>query len=118
MRREDIIKDTLAEMGREDGLLRDNCGDELDVEVQDYVDLVITTLADRLPHGDLKTCLDFNSFGVACCSCCHRGYAHYDMALEDLKEGGKAWLCCSVRSALRGQGVISESRDRSTEELP
>ncbi len=114
MNKDDIIKNTLTEMSREDGLLRNNCGDNLDVETQDYVDLVIATLAERLPQGELKTCKDFNNFGVACCECCHRGYAHYDMSLEDLTDGGKAWLCCSVRGALREKGAISESQDHST----
>jgi hypothetical protein len=114
MNKDEIIKSTLTEMGRENGLLR-NCGDELDVEAQDYVDLVIATLADRLPQGELKTCKDFNSFGVACCECCHRGYAHYDMSLEELNDCSRAWLCCSVRNALCKVGAISQSADTSTD---
>jgi len=105
MKKEEIIKHTLMEMKGADGLLHNNFGDDCD----DYVDLVIATLSKRLPEGELKICKDFRILGVSCCECCHKGYAHYEMSLEELKDGSRAWMCCTVRYVLRKRGAVSQA---------
>lgn len=106
MRREEIIENTLTEMTGEGGLLHHNSGEESGDEIRGYVELVIAILSAKLPDADVQTCEDFQSLGVACCECCHKGYAHFDMELENLHGGAKAWLCCAVRGALREKGAI------------
>src|ERR1035441_382876 len=62
---------------------------------------VIIELEWRLPDNlDIKTCDDFKHFNVECCDTCHTFYAHYDMYLIDLSEGGNAWVCCAVNRAM------------------
>jgi len=93
-----IITKTLAEM-------KQGCGDTVRSEPDpneelDYEELVISTLREQLPDDDVNTCEDFERLKTRCCDTCHRFYPHYDMYLDDLPTGGKAWLCCAVRAAL------------------
>jgi hypothetical protein len=94
----ELITKTMAEMSQDRGEIggfeRDR-DEELDDE-----ELVIVTLRDRLPDDDVHTCDDFEGLEPQCCDTCHKFYPHYDMYLEDLPTGGKAWLCCAVRAAL------------------
>jgi hypothetical protein len=94
----ELITKTMAEMSQDRGEIggfeRDR-DEELDDE-----ELVIVTLRDRLPDDDVHTCDDFEGLEPQCCDTCHRFYPHYDMYLEDLPTGGKAWLCRAVRAAL------------------
>jgi hypothetical protein len=94
----EIITKTLAEINRD----REGVGSfERDPnEELDYEDLVIVMLREQLPDDDVNTCEDFEGLEPQCCDTCHRFYPHYDMYLEDLPTGGKAWLCCAVRAAL------------------
>jgi hypothetical protein len=112
MTRDEIISKTLEDMHGEGGLLQPNPNANADDNLGDYEALdVIPALMERLPEGiDIKMCSDFGHFSVTCCSICHTFYAHYDMYLEDRPEGGKAWICCSMRSVLRGDdpGANSE----------
>jgi hypothetical protein len=94
----EIITKTLAEM-------KQGCGDiggsELNTdEGLDREELVIVTLREQLPDDDVNTCEDFEGLKAQCCETCHRFYPHYDMYVENLPTGGKAWLCCAVRTAL------------------
>lgn len=67
----------------------------------DYEEHVLETLHQRLPEGvNIKTCEDFQHLGVECCDCCHGSYAHYEMSLIDLPDGGKAWVCDHVLWAI------------------
>lgn len=76
----------------------------------DYDAIVLATLNERLPEGDIKTCEDL-SIDVQCCDICHSVYPHYDMYVEDLPDGSKAWICCRVRSALRDPGQPQEIQE-------
>jgi hypothetical protein len=92
----EIIKKTLAEMNqdcRDFGGSKREPNEELDRE-----ELVIVTLREQLPDDDVNTCEDFEGLKAPCCDTCHRFYPHYDMYLENLPTGGKAWLCCTVRA--------------------
>jgi len=94
----EIIATTLAAMHQYCQGIGDSerdLNDELD-----YEELVIFTLREQLPDADVNTCEDFEGLKVQCCDTCHRFYPHYDMYLDDLPTGGKAWLCCAVRAAL------------------
>jgi hypothetical protein len=79
---------------------------------EEYRAIVETTLMERLPPGtNFKTCKDFGHLAAGCCECCHSIYEHYEMELEDLPSGEKAWICCSLRSALfepRGMDQLQE----------
>jgi hypothetical protein len=93
----EIITKTLAEINRAlegVGGLERHPNEELD-----YEDLVIATLRERLPDDDVNNCEDFEGLRAQCCDTCHRFYPHYDMYLENLPTGGRAWLCCAVRAA-------------------
>src|SRR5260370_1879480 len=97
MTKNEIITKTLAAMNQDGG---DIGGTERDSnEEPDYEELVIATLREQLPDDDVKTCEDFEGLKMQCCATCHRFYPHYDMCLENLPTGGKAWLCCAVRAA-------------------
>jgi hypothetical protein len=94
----EIITKTLAEMSQhfcDDGGAE--CGHD---EEPDYEELVIATLREQLPDDDVNTCEDFEGLKAQCCETCHRFYPHYDMYLESLPTGAKAWLCCAARAAL------------------
>ena len=69
----------------------------------DYLDVVTAELRRRLPNQPLNTCDDFAFLSEKCCETCHTFYAHYDMDLIQSPEGGWAWVCCSVRDAIRLQ---------------
>lgn len=100
MTKNDIITQTLAEMYREhEPNARTQSARD---ESAEYEDIVIATLRDQLPDDDLRTCGDFLALRAKCCNVCHQFYPHYDMYLETLPNGAKAWVCCSVRSALLG----------------
>jgi hypothetical protein len=70
------------------------------VGIEGYDDFVIATLNELLPTGDIKTCEDFSDLRVECCHTCHTYYPHFDMQLVDFPDRTKAWICCSLRSAL------------------
>jgi hypothetical protein len=57
-------------------------------------------LQKRLPDVDIKTCEDFKHLNVECCEDCHHVYPHYDMSVIDLPDGGKAWVCDTVKWAI------------------
>jgi hypothetical protein len=94
----EIISKALAEMNRHYGEIGGSEGDPN--EELDYEELVIATLREQLPDADVNTCEDFKGLKAQCCETCHRFYPHYDMHLENLSTGGKAWICCVVRAAL------------------
>lgn len=79
-------------------------------DADDYDSVVLATLAERLPEGDIKTCEDL-SLGVECCGTCHEFYPHSDMYLETLPTGEVAWICCRVRSALLNPGQSDEDQE-------
>lgn len=108
MNKDEIIKKTLDEMRGERGLLR-RSEDQRDDDIDEYEDLVIATLLERLPEGDSQTCKDFKDIDVPCCESCHRGYAHYEMHLENLPGCGKAWVCCAVRGVLLRRAAASRA---------
>jgi hypothetical protein len=59
-----------------------------------------TRWRDCRPGANFKTCNDFRHLGAGCCEWCQSIYEHYEMELEDLPSGKKAWICCSLHSAL------------------
>jgi hypothetical protein len=111
MTRSEIIETTLAELRRANA----SCQETADTERSSAIgnDEVISTLMERLPDDvDIKTCADVTRVEVTCCDICHTFLPHYDMEVEALPDGSVAWLCCSVRSALRG-----DDRDNRTSEV-
>ena len=71
------------------------------INIDGYDDFVIATLNEMLPTGDIKTCEEFTELGV---KCCHTYYPHLEMTLVTLTDGSKAWICCSLRTALLETG--------------
>ena len=109
----EIITKTLAEMNQDRW---DIGGSESDPDEElDYEELVIVTLREQLPDHDVNTCEDFEGLKAQCCETCHRSYPHYDMYLENLPTGGKAWLCCAVRAALLQSSRQSDKKWKSLE---
>jgi hypothetical protein len=104
--KDDIIQATLRAMRQDRGLLASE--DTGDVDWDNYDAAVIATLRERLPDRDFKICADFGELGVECCHTCHTLYPHYEMYIEDLLDGNKAWLCCFVRSALHGEKTLDD----------
>jgi hypothetical protein len=100
MIRSEIIELTIERMGIEDNYLQPDAADS--VRMEDFADRVIASLAQQLPDGDIQTCDDFNSLGIACCDGCHLYHPHTGMKLVTLPDGSKAWLCCELRTALQG----------------
>ena len=103
MTKNEIIQMTVRAMGLDKG--------SLTTEEAEYRTVVEATLMERLPDTNLKTCEEFHHLATACCEICHTFYAHYEMDLEDLPSGEKAWICCSLRSALfepRGMDQLQE----------
>jgi hypothetical protein len=98
MTKDQIIHASLEAMRRDQGLFA--IGAAGDDSTNEYEAIVIATLTERLPEGDVRTCEDFRYLGAACCDICHSSYPHFDMYLHELPDSGKAWICCSVRSAL------------------
>ena len=98
MTKADIITKTLREMKlpKEEDLPAYS-------EEQDREEGIIADLKIMLPEGDFKTCDDFKHLNVECCEICHEFYPHCDMELIDLPDGGKAWICDNVISALSPQ---------------
>ena len=112
MTKSEIIQTTLAALRD-----RDACQDILETAccgaADDYeASVVIPTLQKLLPDNiDIKTCVDFPDIGVTCCPVCHDFLPHFEMSLEDLPDGRKAWLCCCVSSALRGDDPEARSNE-------
>ena len=98
MTKDEIIAASLLAMRRVQGLLA--AREAGDGNTDEYEDVVIAALAERLPEGDIKTCDDLRHLGIECCNICHTSYPHYDMYLERVPDGRRCWVCCSVRSAL------------------
>jgi hypothetical protein len=90
-----IIQTTIQAMGLDNA--------SLTPENEEYRAVVEATLIERLPpRTNFKTCKDFEHLAVGCCENCRSIYEHYEMELEDLPSGEKAWICCSLHSALFG----------------
>jgi hypothetical protein len=90
--KDEIIQVTVQAMGFEHSLLT--------LEEEEYRAIAKATLEERLPQADFRTCEDFRHLATGCCEICHTLCPHYEMYLEELPSGGKAWICCRVRSAL------------------
>lgn len=105
MTKQELIKMTLKAMrNARHSIAPEEYGSQ-DTEGDDSGALSILT--ERLPEGDIKTCQD-TSTGVECCDTCHTFIPHYEMYLETLPTGELAWICCSVRSAVRNPGGAKE----------
>ena len=89
MTKAEIIAKTIRDMAQKYGP-----DEEYEAEV------IIPTLNDRVPEGDSKTCENFTHLNVGCCETCHTFYAHYEMDVVELPDGGKAWICHAVKNAL------------------
>jgi hypothetical protein len=108
MTRSEIIELTIERLGIEDNYQADTSDS---VHFEDFLDLVIATIAQQLPDGEIETCEDLN-LGVACCNACHNYLPHVGMKLVILTDGCKAWLCCNLRTALLGpDSAADESSD-------
>jgi hypothetical protein len=117
MTKNEIIESTLAAMGLQVDPPVLELGGRDDKDSSGRYDLiVIQTLAERLPEIKFKTCADFAQLGVKCCDTCHNLYPHYEMNIEELPEGGKAWLCCAVRRATRGESAAETAEEIALEE--
>jgi hypothetical protein len=104
MTKDEIIQTTLRAIRQERALLTG--GETGDDDWDD--DIVIAMLTERLPEQDFKTCADFGELGVECCHTCHTFSPDREMYIEDLPSESKAWLCCFVRSALRGEKSLAQ----------
>ncbi len=101
MKKDEIIQTTLRAMRQDRDLLAN--GETGDDDWDSYEAIVIAAMTERLPERDFTTCADFGELGAECCHTCHTLYPHYEMYIEDLPDGNKAWICCFVHSALRGE---------------
>jgi hypothetical protein len=108
MTKQDLIELTLKTMhnSRYSNPTEEPGGQDAD----EYDEVVLTALTERLPEGDIKTCEDL-SLGVECCETCHTFYPHYEMYFETLPGGGSAWICCGVRRALQNPGKSEEDQE-------
>ncbi len=104
--KDEIIQTTLRAMRQDSGLLAS--GESGNDDWHNYEAIVIAAMTERLPDRDFKTCADFGEFGVECCHTCHTLYPHYEMYIEHLPDSNTAWLCCLVRSALRGEKTLED----------
>jgi len=96
MNKEEIIAKTIKDMAPIGLQTEPPFSDE-----QDEEEFIISVLQDVLPDGmDIKVCEDFKHLNVQCCETYHEFYPHYDMSLIDLPDGGKAWVCDTVKWAL------------------
>jgi hypothetical protein len=100
MTKNEIIEKTLKAVREHQGV------EKLDLE---YTEYIVTTFDERLPDGDIKTCEDFKHLRVECCETCHTFLPETEMYAEDLPEGGKAWICCAVRSELFPETKVDKS---------
>jgi hypothetical protein len=100
MTKNEIIEKTLMAVREHQGV------DRLDPK---YEEDIATTFKERLPDGDVKTCEDFKHLRVECCETCHTFLPETEMYLVELPEGGKAWICCAVRSELFPETKVDES---------
>lgn len=117
MNKTDIIRKTIGDMGGNWGHpAPDKHEADANDEGQEYYAVVIQTLTDRVPDADLKTCADFHDLGANCCRICHTFYPHYEMHIEDLPDGAKAWICCSVHRALHGEKPYDDDDDIDLEQ--
>ena len=98
MIRGEIIELTIERMVIEGRYLQPAASDS--VYIEDFVDHVIATLAQKLPDGEIQTCDDFKNLGIECCDGCHLYHPETGMTLVHLTDGRKAWVCCSLRPAL------------------
>jgi hypothetical protein len=89
----EIIQMTLQAVGLDSG--------PLTTDEEKYRAIVEATLRERLPDTNFKICGEFDRLAATCCETCHTLYPHYEMYVEDLPSGEKAWICCGLRSALR-----------------
>jgi hypothetical protein len=89
----EIIQMTLQAKGLDSG--------PLTTDEEKYRAIVEATLRERLPDTNFKICGEFDRLAATCCETCHTLYPHYEMYVEDLPSGERAWICCGLRSALR-----------------
>ncbi len=94
MDKAEIIARTLTQMNRTTAHQPPYC------EEQDEEEFIVSILQDALPDGDIRTCEDFAHLSVQCCDICHGHYAHYELSLIELPDGGKAWVCHAVKQTL------------------
>ena len=106
MTKNEIIQATLRAMRQDRGLR--SSGETGDNDWDAYEVIVIAAMTERLADRDLGTCADFGELGVECCHTCHTLYPHHEMYIEDLPDGNKAWICCFVHSALRGEKTLDD----------
>src|ERR1017187_7729332 len=52
------------------------------------------------PYIDIRTCSDFSHLGIECCDTCYHFTPGFEMKLDDIESGGKAWICCAMSRAL------------------
>jgi len=69
-------------------------------EEPDDEEAIVAKLQALLPDTDLLTCEDMSQLNVTCCEICHTFYPEDELSLVDGPGGKKAWVCCSIRSAL------------------
>ena len=101
MTRSEIIEKTLREMGTLSLSEQDaQSGDETG-----QLSTVITELQRKLPYGKIKTCGVLKHLNAACCDTCRTFYDGHEMKLIGLPDGGKAWVCCFVESAIYPKSV-------------
>ena len=101
MEKTEIIAKTIADMVR---------GHAPDPE---YVArIVVSTLKERVPEGDIRTCEDFQDLHVACCPICHIFYPHFEMVVIDLPNV-KAWVCHTVWLCLFPDSKVHESSPKA-----
>jgi hypothetical protein len=53
-----------------------------------------------LTVSKIRTCEDFPHLKVECCPTCHHFYPHYEISVIDLPNGGRAWVCDTVKWAI------------------
>ena len=72
--------------------------------------IAIKLPTDYEPCGQMKrdSFADFRYLDIDCCETCHTLCPHYEMYLEELPLGRKAWICCRVLSAFFGPGHQSD----------
>jgi hypothetical protein len=105
-----IIARTFADMNSVDsneGLRRHTGPEEEEIAIR----TIEAKLREIEPDGDIRTCSDFSHLHAECCEICHALSPHYEMSLLDVEDGGKAWICCAMDSALNPQ---KHSRLRSS----
>lgn len=111
MTKSEIIELTLSQISYKQNPPPAEIADSVGIE--GYGDFVTATLVELLPSGNIETCEDFKELGVERCHTCHTYYPHFDMKLVTQKDGSKAWICCSLRTALLETGRSRHEGEKS-----